>query len=78
MLDREGEIIVARLTEQVTAAEMGAATHTGVVAVLVVQCVTVEVLGAGKGLSAAWMAAGKLFLDAIGGGFGAGGRDRRD
>jgi molybdopterin biosynthesis enzyme len=78
MLDREGEIIVARLTEQVTAAEMGTAAQTGVVAVLVVQCVTVKVLGAGKGLSAAWMAAAKLFLDAIGGGFGAGGRDRRD
>lgn len=74
MLGRDLRVFVPteiwRLTEEVTAPKMCTAAETGIVAVLVVQCVTVKVLGAGKGLSAAWVAAAKLFLDAIGGRFG--------
>jgi hypothetical protein len=44
---------------------MCTAAKTGIVAVFVIQCMTVKMFRAGEGLPTAWVAAAKLFFDAI-------------
>jgi hypothetical protein len=57
---------------------MSTASQTCIVSILMVQCMSVQVLGSGERLSACWESTAELLLDTIIGALGAGGRSRGD